>query len=35
MSIAAGNNDAMSNPKIANIAKPGVELRGDVDRPGR
>ena len=30
ISIAAGNNDAMSNPKIANIAKLGVHLRGDA-----
>jgi ceramide glucosyltransferase len=28
LSIAVGNNAAMSNPKIANIAKPNVELRG-------
>lgn len=30
IAIVAGNNDAMLNPKIANIAKPGVELQGDV-----
>lgn len=30
ISIVAGNNDAMINPKIANIAKPGVDLRGDA-----
>jgi len=27
---AIGNNDAFANPKIANLAKPGVEPRGEV-----
>ncbi len=30
ISVVAGNNAAMDNPKIANIAKPGVELGGDI-----
>ena len=30
ISIAPGNDDAMTNPKIANIAKPGVNLQGDA-----
>lgn len=30
IAIVAGNNDAMKNPKIANIAKPGVTLQGDA-----
>lgn len=29
-SIAVGNNAAMLNPKIANLAKPGVALRGEI-----
>jgi ceramide glucosyltransferase len=29
-SIAVGNDAAMLNPKIANLAKPGVELRGEI-----
>jgi ceramide glucosyltransferase len=28
--IAIGENLAMTNPKIANLAKPGVDLRGDL-----
>jgi ceramide glucosyltransferase len=28
--VAIGHNDAIANPKIANIAKPGVDLRGEI-----
>jgi ceramide glucosyltransferase len=28
--VAIGHNDAMANPKIANLAKPGAEITGDV-----
>ncbi len=29
-SIAVGESDGMLNPKIANLAKPGVEMRGEL-----
>lgn len=28
--VAVGNNDAMANPKIANLAKPGAEPAGEI-----